>query len=486
MAYTTSLVFSSGADDFPLESSGSNFSSQMSKAINWIRGGSAGSVDIQSVSIQNAAGASSATITLASALAGSVVVINGVNFIAQSGGTLPPNGWDMSGTDTVDAASLALAINSSTSTGILGVVKATSALGVVTVTGPAGIGVSFGGILASGTVTAAAVQSGDTVTINGTVLTSEQENARGTVTLASSTAGDTVTVNGTPFTAVSGTPVGPQFDISGNDTADAASLAAAINANGQLSSTITATSAAAVVTLRAVASGTGGNAYTLASSNNTRLAVSGTLLTGGLATSNNKWDYGDTATQSAAEIVRAFNASSTTSMTSAATVRNTLGVVTVTAKAPGAAGNAVTLASSNNTRLAVSGARLTGGSDGNTKATGTVTLSSSSGSVSAIINGVTSSATFVTDDTATASLLSAAINNNTNALVRGQVTATSALGVVTITAVTSGTAGNLITLAASGTGATASGTRLTSGATNTTVVVSSPTLTGGTVVTFSN
>lgn len=98
-------------------------------------------------------------------------------------------------------------------------------------------------------------------------------------------------------------------------------------------------------------------------------------------------------------------------------------------------------------------------------AAGTVTLSSGSGTITATINGVAIAITWATDDTVSAALLAAAINASSNALVANLVTATSALGVVTITAIQSavGTSGNAITLAASGTGATASGARLTGG-----------------------
>lgn len=97
-------------------------------------------------------------------------------------------------------------------------------------------------------------------------------------------------------------------------------------------------------------------------------------------------------------------------------------------------------------------------------ASGTVTLSGSSGTVGATINGVSVTTAFATSDTVTATALAAAINASTNALVQYHVTASSLAGVVTITAAKKGIAGNTITLAASGTGATASGARLTAGA----------------------
>lgn len=104
-------------------------------------------------------------------------------------------------------------------------------------------------------------------------------------------------------------------------------------------------------------------------------------------------------------------------------------------------------------------------------ATGTVTIASGSGSIAAIINGVTTSVTWATSDTNTATLLAAAINASANALVAPFVSASSALGVVTITADAKGVGGNAITLAASGTGATASGARLTGGSETTPVTV---------------
>lgn len=98
------------------------------------------------------------------------------------------------------------------------------------------------------------------------------------------------------------------------------------------------------------------------------------------------------------------------------------------------------------------------------RATGTYTLSSSSGVLRATINGVNcDTASLAGTDTANAVLLAAAINASTNALVLGRVTATSALGVVTVTAVNAGADANGFTTAATGTGNTADQTRLLGG-----------------------
>lgn len=96
-------------------------------------------------------------------------------------------------------------------------------------------------------------------------------------------------------------------------------------------------------------------------------------------------------------------------------------------------------------------------------ASGTVTIASGSGSITATINGVATAVTWGTSDTATATALAAAINASSDALVNKHVSATSALGVVTITAINGGYVGNAVTLAASGTGATASVARLAGG-----------------------
>jgi phage tail sheath gpL-like len=107
--------------------------------------------------------------------------------------------------------------------------------------------------------------------------------ATGTITSAAAAAADTVTINGVTFTA-SSTPSGEsEWEIDGDDTADAAALVAKINAhsNALISGVVTASNVAGVITLTAVQKGRTGNCITLASSNGTRLAVSAARLTGG-------------------------------------------------------------------------------------------------------------------------------------------------------------------------------------------------------------
>lgn len=102
-------------------------------------------------------------------------------------------------------------------------------------------------------------------------------------------------------------------------------------------------------------------------------------------------------------------------------------------------------------------------------ATGTWTTASGSGTQTCVINGVSVSNVWATSDTVAAAAMSTAINASTNALITGLVTSTSALGVVTITAL-SGKMGNAITTTATGTGATAEQARLTGGTDGTTQV----------------
>ena len=117
------------------------------------------------------------------------------------------------------------------------------------------------------------------VTISNSALVA----ASGTVTCASVLAADTVTINGVAFTAVNGTPSGNQFDMSGTNAQTATSLAAAIAASSTalVQCCVTASASSAVVTVTSLVKGLIGNTQTLASSNGTRLAVSGARLAGG-------------------------------------------------------------------------------------------------------------------------------------------------------------------------------------------------------------
>lgn len=126
--------------------------------------------------------------------------------------------------------------------------------------------------------------------ITGTI-TIDDLRAKGTVTAAAVTAGDTVTVDGKVYTAVANATVVEKHDytkfkLGANNNETAANLAAAINKRmaATANPNVSAAAVNAVVTVTARAEGTSGNSITLASSNGVRLAVSGATLAGGSAT----------------------------------------------------------------------------------------------------------------------------------------------------------------------------------------------------------
>jgi phage tail sheath gpL-like len=116
--------------------------------------------------------------------------------------------------------------------------------------------------------------------------------ASGTVTVASIQAADTITINGTVLTS-SATPSGQaQFLSTGSDTTVAAAIVTCINANTNLTGIVTAANVAGVVTVSAAVKGLIGNCITLASSNGTRLAVSAARLASGAGMDGSAVAYG--------------------------------------------------------------------------------------------------------------------------------------------------------------------------------------------------
>lgn len=104
--------------------------------------------------------------------------------------------------------------------------------------------------------------------------------ASATATLATVLATQTITIGGVVFTA-SSTPSGEaQFEIDGDDTADAAALVVKINAHSTLSKIVVAESALGVVTITCLIPGVIGNFITLAKSDTT-ISLSSTALAGG-------------------------------------------------------------------------------------------------------------------------------------------------------------------------------------------------------------
>lgn len=224
---------------------------------------------------------STGTITAASVLAADSVTVNGVVFTAVNTGNVG-NQFDMSGSNTACATSLAAAINACTTAGVQGVVAARSTAAVVTVfavvggtagnsltlaTSNAGrlaiSGAAFTGGIAvannqfdmigtdvtTGASLADCINASSTAIVSGLVAASARS---ATITLASTAEGQTVTIGNCTFRARAGAVAldVDQFDVSGSDTAKATSLAAQINAHPTLSQLVWADSAVGVVTVR--------------------------------------------------------------------------------------------------------------------------------------------------------------------------------------------------------------------------------------------
>lgn len=184
------------------------------------------------------------------------------------------------------------------------------------------------------------------------------------------------------------------------------------------------------------------------------------------------WATSDTAT--AAAFATQINASTNALILGLVTATSALGVVTITGvgSAISAAGNAITTAAAG-TGMTADQARLTGGTDGTAqvaaaKASGTFTFATASGSCVATINGQTVTVTATGTDATDSAAMATAILASEKVGIRGVVTATSALGVVTVTALQSGPGdiaktGNGITTTATGTNFTAGQVALTGG-----------------------
>lgn len=340
-------------------------------------------------------------------------------------------------------------------------------------------------------------------TIRGFTVSDNAAQGTVTITLASVAAGTVLLINGVPFTAKgsAATAGNDEFDISGGtDTLDAAALAAAINASTTtgIVGVVTATSAAAVVTLTSVAYGRAANAITVESLGvvatgtatcsavdaGDAIAINGQAITAHATTAaNNQFVVGATDAATAANLAACINASTTAIVNKHVRALARAAVVHIFAKYGGVAGNAITLTTTDGTDLAVSGARLAAGTIAQyegAQATQTVTISGADGgNYTVTINGVSTGNVAGTNgnDTATAASIVAVINAMTDALVRGFVTAANASGVITLTAVRGGHQGNSITVAATGTGATAGGDRLAGGAQPTVLVFAGGSLT---------
>lgn len=130
-------------------------------------------------------------------------------------------------------------------------------------------------------ITDIAILQSDITQIQSDILIQELEtiHATGTITLANVQAGDTVTINGFVFTAVTGLAADmTEFSIDGDDVTDAAELSNTINARHP---DVITTSVANVVTLTAIQPGSIGSSITL-SETSVAMVLSGPTLAGGV------------------------------------------------------------------------------------------------------------------------------------------------------------------------------------------------------------
>jgi hypothetical protein len=144
------------------------------------------------------------------------------------------------------------------------------------------------------TITIAAPNAADTLTVGATTLTARIQRAFGTLTFASAEALDTFVVAGVTFTIyatgallnAAQNPAG--LLLAASDTLQAAAAADAINAHPVTGPLVRATYAAGVVTVVAVGTGTTGNAYTLVGG--TRITASGATFTDAVAVVANEFN----------------------------------------------------------------------------------------------------------------------------------------------------------------------------------------------------
>jgi len=307
--------------------------------------------------------------------------------------------------------------------------------------------------------------------------------ADGDIVCASVQVGDTVTVNGLVYTAISGSKAGDntKFDQAGTDDQCATDLADSIDNDTRSGTTgdLSATASTDTVTAVTDVLGAAGNAITLVSSNGTRLAVTGSgFFTGGVTADTvtvNGLVYTAVAGAKANDTefsIDSTNAATATDLADSIdddTRVGTLGdqsatattvTVTVVTDVLGTGGNAITLVSSDGTRLAVTGSGFfTGGVTADT-----VTVN---GLLYTAVAGAKANDTeFSIDSTndATATDLADSIDDDVRVGTLGDVTAIAVTNVVTCTSNQLGALGNPTTLASS------DGTRL---------AVSAATFTGG-------
>lgn len=234
----------------------------------------------------------SGTATLASVQADDTVTVNGLVYTAVANAAAKTNPGDFAvdgATDILVAAELVSVVNADTRIGTIGKVTASQAdpaTNVVTFT------TNVAGTAGNATTLA---ETGDTITISGatfagglaTVTTDNTIFAKATVALATVVAGNSVTIDGLVYTGVANDAAKTNpgdFAVDGASNAlDMAELASVINADtrvGTSGGNVTATVQGSVIYLVTDVPGTAGNAITLTKVG-TPVTISGATFAGG-------------------------------------------------------------------------------------------------------------------------------------------------------------------------------------------------------------
>lgn len=212
------------------------------------------------------------TVALSTCVAGDILRINGVEFTCVASGATG-NQFNIGGSDTLSAVSLANAINGSSTALVFGQVKAAASTTNVVVTAQK-VGV------ASNNISLECRGSG------GLAITGSGVQASGTIAFSGAgAADDTVLINGVTFTAVAAGATGNQWVPGASATLSAAALAAAINASvtALVSDYVYASAATGTLTIKARRIGKFGNTFTIAEGvdGSNHMTVSGARLASG-------------------------------------------------------------------------------------------------------------------------------------------------------------------------------------------------------------
>ncbi len=293
------------------------------------------------------------------------VTVNGLQYDAVAGVKANNTQFSIDGNDIVDATDLVASVNADTRSGTLGDVSATNVAGTSAV-----VTFTSNQTGTDGDPTTLVSSDGATLAVSGATFSGGIDEY-------------SVTVNGLKYTAVDGTKSDyTEYSADGTDTISAVSLAHSVNNDTRAgtSGDITATNIAGVITFVTDVAGTGGDAITLASSDDAgTLTISGATFSGGVAAdtitiNGNVYtaisgtpsafitfsvDTGDDAT--ANSLASAVNGDTRAGTYGDVSAEVTTDTVTLTQTLGGQAGNATTLVEgSAGARMTLSGSTFDG------------------------------------------------------------------------------------------------------------------------------